>query len=1235
MLKGNLHSFVCFKNRLLNTRLYINKFFDFDVRTAAANKELRQLNVNGTAKAYSSYDIFNISEEEFEEATKSIFSDPVTEECLTILPKHQLVFALEYLPGQFDIRADSAMQCCQLLFSHNQIQITSSLVYGLDNIDENGFAKIKKHFINTIDSREKSLQSLKIKIPQDAQEIKVFEEFLHLNEEQLNVFLKNQNLSIDIEDLKCIQDYFIKEKRNPTETELKVLDTYWSDHCRHTTFLTQLQNIEISGDYETEIKSSLELYYAIKKELGREIKPTTLMDLATIIPKYLLSKGLLPAFHHSKENNAATIKIQPTIQGKKEDWLLLFKNETHNHPTEIEPFGGAATCIGGAIRDPLSGRAFVYQAMRLSGAANPLEPIQSTISNKLPQQKISREAALGYSSYGNQIGLATSHVAEIYDDGYKAKRFECGFVVGAVKADLVKEETPQNGDVVLLIGGDTGRDGIGGASGSSKQHNEKSITTMQAEVQKGNATVERKIQKLFRKPHIIQLIKKSNDFGAGGVCVAIGEIADSVDIDLNSVPLKYAGLNGTEIAISESQERIAVVVEQKDADLFINEALKENLKATVIANITNHGEVNMIWNNKNIVSLKRDFLQTNGSIKNADAAINISKEKPQKEIVFSTENFLNTLSQKSVASQKGMIEHFDSTVLGTTCLMPFGGKFQLTPSDVSAHFICDATYTTDLVSIASWGYHPEFTKTNPYIGSMYSIIESISKIVAAGGNYKNCYLTFQEYYEKLGNDKTKWGKPLATLLGALEAQYNLNIAAIGGKDSMSGTFNEINVPPTFVSFAITTENSENIISSEFKNSENYIYLFKIDKNEKQIPNWDSLKLGWNKIYNLIQQKNIVSAKHIKDGGIATAIAQMSFGNKIGAEINTSENLLELTLGDLVIESNSELDDTFILIGRTIDSNKLVFNHKEISIEKALNSWTSTFENLFPTEINHHKEEEIITINYNSKTIKNIGFGKPNILIPVFPGTNCEFETADAFKNGNVDVLNFNNISTTQIQESIDCFVKQLSTSQILVFSGGFSAGDEPDGSAKFIVNILKNEIIKDSIHQFLYNGGLILGICNGFQALIKSGLLPYGKICTLNQNSPTLTHNNIGRHVSQMVKIKVVNDNSPWLQNMKGKFFIVPVSHGEGRFYATNETLENLILNQQIATQYVHENLTPTNIFPYNPNGSINAVEGLISTDGKIFGRMAHPERMKKGRFKNIPEITYHDIFSNGINYFL
>ena len=1220
----------------MNTRIYIAQKTGFDNKTHQLQKQLQQLQIPADAKLYTTYDIFNIEQHELETAVNSVFCDIVTEEHFTTLPQHDHTFAIEYLPGQYDIRAEAAMQCCQLLFHHKNIYIQTSQVIGVDKIDERDLQKIKQYLINPVDSREKNLAILEKPNLSKAEKVKVFNNFTNLTAIELQQFLKEQNLSIDIEDIKCIQQYFIQENRNPTETEIKALDTYWSDHCRHTTFLTELEEISIEGAYKTEIEKSFQKYLDCKKELGRENKPNTLMDLGTLPAKYLHKKGFLQQWHQSKENNAATIQIEIDVKGKTEQWLLLFKNETHNHPTEIEPFGGAATCIGGAIRDPLSGRSYVYQAMRLSGAANPLEPISETLSGKLPQHKITKEAALGNSSYGNQIGLATSLVSEIFDDGYKAKRFECGFVVAAVNKENVIEQDPTAGDIVLLLGGNTGRDGIGGASGSSKQHNEVSLTTMQAEVQKGNALTERKIQTLFRKPDVTKLIKKCNDFGAGGVCVAIGEIADSIEIDLNKVPLKYEGLNGTEIALSESQERMAVVIAIENVATFIEKALQENVLATPIAVVTDDGVLRMKWNDEEIVHLKRSFLNTNGAAKKAKASIQLAENTTTPSIDFNKENFLEILSSKQVASQKGMVEHFDSTVLGTTCLMPFGGKYQLTPNDVSAHFICDGTYTTNLVSLSSWGYHAPSTTNNTYVGAIYSIIESISKLVAAGVDYSTCYLSFQEYFERLKDDAVKWGKPLSCLLGAFETQCQLGIAAIGGKDSMSGSFNELNVPPTFVSFAIATQQGEHIISSEFKAAGNNIYLYRVDTDEKQIPNWDLLKHKWSTIHQLIKDKKIVSAKHIKDGGIAATLAQMSFGNKIGVEINTHQNLFELMLGSIVFETNVDIGNEFILLGRTNDSNTLKLNNIVVEIDEAIQHWTKTFENLFPTKTTD-STDNIPSINVPSKIIANIGFGKPRVLMPVFNGTNCEFETQHAFETEGaiVETINFNTLNETLIEESIEKIVAAMKQSQILMFSGGFSAGDEPDGSAKYIVNVLKNKYIQDAVHHLIDNGGLILGICNGFQALIKSGLLPYGKIQHLTEQSPTLTFNNIGRHISQMVNIKVVNDNSPWLQGMKNNIFTVPVSHGEGKFYTCHETLHHLIKQNQIATQYVDLDGDATNIFPFNPNGSLAAVEGLMSEDGRIFGRMAHPERYKQGRFKNIPNISYHNIFKNGVDYFL
>ncbi len=1219
----------------MNTRIYISKDPRFDISTRELNKQLQQLGIASSAKTYVSYDILNISEQELPVAAASVFTEPVTEKCLFDCPQHQVLLGVELLPGQFDIRADAAMQCCRLLFNHNNIGVRSFMLFGFDNLNPNDLDQIKKHLINPVDSAEKNLAVLNDATIAEPKAVQTIEGLIAFTSEELTKLIQNMRLSIDLADMLCIQEYFKNENRNPTETEIRALDTYWSDHCRHTTFLTSLQNITFKGDYAEEVQAVFEKYLNIKSAVGKENTPITLMELATVLPKYLTAKGKLNNIHKSKENNAATIEVDVDTENGSEKWLLLFKNETHNHPTEIEPFGGAATCIGGAIRDPLSGRAFVYQAMRLSGAGNPLEKNSDTIPSKLPQSKISKEAALGYSSYGNQIGLSTSHVTEIFHEGYKAKRFECGFVIGAVKKENVIEEDPSPGDIVLLIGGDTGKDGIGGASGSSMKQDGQTTDSMLAEVQKGNAVTERKIQRLFRKQGVSAMIKKCNDFGAGGICVAVGEIADSVSVDLNTVPLKYNGLNGNEIALSESQERMAVVVEAKNANAFIEAAAAENLKATAIATVTEDDTLRMHWNGKEIINLKRSFLATNGAGKSAQAIAENNFLAVETADAFSKTTFLQLLGDKNIASQKGMVEHFDSTVLGNTCLMPFGGKYQLSPSDVSAHFICEENYSTNTISMASWGYDAELTAANPFLGGMYAVIESVSKIVAAGGRFQDCYLTFQEYFEKLGNDPQKWGKPLSALLGAFEAQYQLEIAAIGGKDSMSGTFNEINVPPTLVSFAVTTGNANNIISPELKKTNSYLYLYKMTADDKHLPNWNKLKAEWNTITELIQNKKIISAKYLKKGGVAVALAKMSFGNKIGFETCTNENLLAERAGCIVFEAEELIDSDFILIGKTNESTQLSLNGIAIEIEEAINSWTQTFENLFPTTTSTEKHD-IPAIHSSSKTIKNIGFGKPTVVLPIFPGTNCEYETAQAFEKEGAIVkpILFNDLNALTLAESIDLFATAFNNAQIIAFSGGFSAGDEPNGSAKFIVNVLKNEQIKNSIHQFLSKDGLMLGICNGFQALIKSGLLPYGEVKNTTKESPTLTFNTIGRHISQMATVKVVNDNSPWLQGMKNQEYIIPFSHGEGRFYACNKTMNGLIQAEQIATQYINTNGIATEEFPFNPNGSLFGVEGIINSTGNIFGRMGHPERFKKDRFKNIPDMIYHNIFKNGVNYF-
>lgn len=948
----------------------------------------------------------------------------------------------------------------------------------------------------------------------------------------------------------------------------------------------------------------------------------------------------------SDEINACTIQIEAEYDGKKEPWYLLFKNETHNHPTEIEPFGGASTCLGGAIRDPLSGRSFVFQAMRLTGAADVLESVDQTLPGKLPQKTITKQAANGYSSYGNQIGLATTMVSEIYDEGYKAKRMEVGFVAGAVPVDWVRREKPEAGDSIIILGGATGRDGVGGASGSSKEQDETSIHTMSSEVQKGNAVEERKIQRLFRNPEVTRLIKKSNDFGAGGVSVAIGEIADSLEVNLDVLPLKYEGLNGTELAISESQERMAVVVEPKDKEQFIKFCEAENIVAVEVAKVTDSGRMQMFWKGDKIVDLSREFLDTNGCSKSQEVRITNLNEVKEETPSFNEENFLKILSDKNVASQKGLLEMFDSSVGGTTVAMPLGGKYQQTLMEGSVQTLpIIGAKNIETVSLASWGFDAEISKQNSLLGSSYAVVESVAKIVAMGGDYKNIRFSFQEYFEKLGQNPEKWGKPLASLLGAYDAQMNFGLAAIGGKDSMSGTYQDLNVPPTLISFACANGEKKNIISPEFKNAGNKVYFFNHIAQENGLPNYDDLKTVFELIFENIKAGKIVSVKTVKEGGVAVALAKMSFGNRLGADISTPLNvtnsLLAKNIGSLIIESKEEINHPLLQkIGIVNDSEYLTINGLQTSIIRLLASYTSTFENLFPTvekeKITVEIDSTLNSINPRNIIIKKHGIAQPKVFAPVFPGTNCEYDTLNAFaKEGAViSSLPLININHQLLDESIDAWVKEIKTSQILAFSGGFSAGDEPDGSAKFIVNVLKNEKMRNAVHELLDRDGMIIGICNGFQALVKSGLLPYGRIKDLDENSPTLAHNAIRRHISQMVNVKVVNDESPWLKGMKDQVFTIPISHGEGRFMASEAEIQKLYENGQIATQYLDLDGNIAHGMPFNPNNSLFGIEGITSPDGKIFGRMGHPERFAEGLMKNIPTANYHNIFRNGVEYF-
>ena len=1225
-------------------RIFVEKKGIFDVESPQVFNEIK--NIVPTikdVKVYNIYDVFGVNDHEFSKVINSTFVDPVTDILHEENPAKSNHFATEFLPGQYDQRADSAQQCIALLTENENGKVRSGKLIELFGVSEAEIETIKNHLINKVESQVKNLSKLEIPAEETPDPVIVHEGFNDFSAEELKAFYDDHGFALDIDDLGFIQSYFKSENRNPTETELKVLDTYWSDHCRHTTFETELTDIQFNDAFKSTLETIFNDYLEKRKFLGREAKPVSLMDLATVCARYFHKTGKLENLVVSDEINACTIEIEAEFDGKKEPWYLLFKNETHNHPTEIEPFGGASTCLGGAIRDPLSGRAFVYQAMRLSGAANVLEPISETLAGKLPQRTITKQAANGYSSYGNQIGLATTSVNEIYHDGYKAKRMEVGFVVGAVKKDWVKREQPQNGDLVILLGGATGRDGVGGASGSSKVQDETSIHTLSTEVQKGNAVEERKIQRLFRNPEVTTLIKKSNDFGAGGVSVAIGEIADSLEINLDILPLKYEGLNGTELAISESQERMAVVIEAKDKEQFIRFCEKENIKAVEVAKVTDSGRMQMFWQGNKIVDLGREFLDTNGCAKKQHAEVSHLQTIDNQVLKFNEENLLKILSSKNVASQKGLVEMFDASVGGTSVAMPFGGKHQLTEMEGSVQTlpILNAE-NIETVSLASWGFDAEISSQNSLIGAANAVVESVAKIVAMGGNYKNIRLSFQEYFEKLGNNPKKWGKPLASLLGAYDAQMNFELAAIGGKDSMSGSFQDIHVPPTLISFACANGEKKNIISPEFKKAGNKLYLFNHISQENGMPNYGDLKQIFDFIFENIKAKKIVSVKTIKEGGVAVALSKMSFGNHLGAEVELAEDLLlTKNIGSLIIESSAVLENDLLqVIGEVSNSNILKINTFEFNIGKLLEAWKGTFEELFPTA-----EEKKMVVEIDSKLnsiqprsiqILKHNLAKPKVFAPIFPGTNCEYETQNAFRKEGAEVsgLPLINLNHQLLNESLDAWISEINQSQILVLSGGFSAGDEPDGSAKFIVNVLKNEKMKNAVHQLLERDGMVLGICNGFQALVKSGLLPYGEIRDLDADSPTLAHNAIGRHISQMVDVKVINDDSPWLKGMKDQVFTIPISHGEGRFVASEKVLQELYENGQIATQYIDHDGKIAHGMPFNPNNSLFGIEGLTSKSGKIYGRMGHPERFSEGLLKNIPTANYHNIFKNGVEYF-
>lgn len=1228
-------------------RIYSEKKPEFAVEAQSVLSDIQtalRLDVKGI-RILNRYDADKLSEEDFNASISTVFSEPAVDIVYTELPKladGERVFAVEYLPGQFDQRADSCEQCIQILRQGERCRVRNARVYIIDGeLTDEEFERLKAYIINPVESREASLDTVETldtnyEIPTT---VETLDGFLSLDEQGLHAFVDKLGLAMDYDDIRFCQDYFRKEHRDPTITEIRMIDTYWSDHCRHTTFLTNVKDVSIVTPY---IKDTYDMYINVRKELGRTDKPITLMDLGTIAAKKLKADGLLPDLDESEEINACSVKIKVDIDGELEDWILMFKNETHNHPTEIEPFGGAATCLGGAIRDPLSGRSYVYQAMRVTGAANPLVPVEDTIAGKLPQRKITLGAANGYSSYGNQIGLATGHVAEVYHPGYVAKRMEIGAVLGAAPAENIRRERPVAGDVVILLGGKTGRDGCGGATGSSKSHTLSSLENCGAEVQKGNPPEERKLQRLFRNPEVTKMIKRCNDFGAGGVSVAIGELTDGLIINLNAVPKKYDGLDGTEIAISESQERMAVVIAPEDVEKFMAEAKKENLEATLVADVVDEPRLKMNWNGKTIVDLSREFLNSNGAAKYTNISVDVPDEINNEEISDSADQWEKLMSSLNVCSQKGLIEKFDSTIGAGTVLMPFGGVYQMSPSQAMAAKIPVLKGETNTCSLMGWGYNPDIAVKSPYHSAVFAVVESIAKVVAAGGTYKKCWLTFQEYFERTNNNPARWGKPMAALLGAFKAQLELGCGSIGGKDSMSGTFEDIDVPPTLVSFAVSTAKADKVVSTEFKKSGSKVIYIAPDYDINNLPVWDSVKAVFDKVEEIISAGRASAIWTLGYGGVAEGIAKMCFGNKIGFEFTsrlTPEQLFKSCYGGFIIELTGEPSDDEQIIGKTIDNYKICTLDYTVSLDNLQRVWEGKLEPVFPCRIKTtDATPTVYSYKNETKLTSAEKFAKPRVLIPVFPGTNCEYDTARAFEKAGAlaETVVIRNISAGDIEQSVDYFEQAIKQSQIIMIPGGFSGGDEPEGSGKFITAFFRNPKIKDAVHDLLKNrDGLMLGICNGFQALVKLGLVPFGEIVDMNENSPTLTFNTINRHQSMMVNTRIASNKSPWLYGTEvGDIHSVPISHGEGRFVAPASLIQQMANNGQIATQYVDLDGIPTMDIRYNPNTSVEAIEGITSPDGRVLGKMGHSERKGSYICKNVDGNKDQKIFESGVAYF-
>ena len=1227
-------------------RIYVEKKPQFAVDGGAVLADLNValgIKTVENVRIINRYDCEKLPKENFEAAVPTVFSEPPVDEVYYELPKpaaDERMFAVEFLPGQFDQRADSAAQCIQMLCPGERPVVKYAKIYVLKGkISDDEFARIKHYLINAVESREcgfDKYDTLEVKytIPTS---VETLTGFINKTDAELADFVVHYGLAMDNDDIKFCQDYFKSEHRDPTITEIRMIDTYWSDHCRHTTFGTIIDNADIKPSY---IADTYAEYKADRHELGRDNKPLCLMDIATLAAKKLKKDGILKDLDESEEINACSVRIKVDVDGKDEDWLLMFKNETHNHPTEIEPFGGAATCLGGAIRDPLSGRSYVYQAMRVTGASDPLLPVEKTIKGKLPPRKITTTAAAGYSSYGNQIGLATGHVAEIYHPGYMAKRMEIGAVIGAAPAENVRRERPAPGDIIILLGGRTGRDGCGGATGSSKAHSIQSLDTCGAEVQKGNAPEERKLQRLFRNPDATKLIKRCNDFGAGGVSVAIGELADGLEIDLNAVPKKYDGLDGTELAISESQERMAVVVAPEDADKFRALASKENLESTPVAVVKSEPRLRMNWNGRTIVDISREFLNSNGAEKHTDVAV------PDVKVSYSTgrkntsADWEGMVTDLNICSQRGLVQRFDSTIGGATVLMPFSGKTQQTPVQAMAAKLPVLNAKTDTTSIMAWGFDPAVSTQSPYHGAVCAVVESIAKVVAAGGTYEHCWLTFQEYFERTQGKPERWGKPFAALLGAYRAQLEIGCGAIGGKDSMSGTFEHIDVPPTLVSFAVSTAKAPDVISAEFKAAGHKIGYIAPKYDENGLPVFDSVKEVFRTVEKLIKDKKAVSVWSIAHGGVAEGIFKMSLGNQIGAKLDklTDEELFTPVYGAFIMELTEEADGVKT-IGETVADYTITSGDVKLDVASLEKKWDGVLEPIFKAQLPEKPAPEKISYTGGCELKhSSVKVAKPRVLIPVFPGTNCEYDMANAFNRygGDSEIFVIRNLSAQDMEDSVSEFTKHIENSQIIAIPGGFSGGDEPEGSAKFINAFFRNPKIKDAVESMLYaRDGLMIGICNGFQALIKLGLVPFGKIVPLTAESPTLTYNTIGRHQSQLTLTRICTNKSPWLSCCNvGDIHNIPISHGEGRFVAPESVIKQLIANGQVATQYVDLSGNPTMDVAFNPNSSMYAIEGIISPDGRVLGKMGHTERLTDNVAKNVSGNKEQLLFKGGVDYF-